>query len=221
MPEKVPQVAEYELAVRYEPMTAVAGDFYDFVELPEGGLAVLVADVSGHGVPAALIASMLKMAFVSSRAHADDPAAMLTKLNEALCGRFQSHFVTAIYVVLEPKLNRMTYAGAAHPPAILRRAEGQLETIEQNGLMLGAFAFASYENAFTNFRAGDQVLLYTDGLVEAENNAGGEFGAGKLQKAIGTSTANETLENIFKELRCWTGSVAQGDDLTAVLLRAN
>src|SRR3989442_4292610 len=92
LPQSVPILAGLEIAARYVPMSAVAGDFYDFLVLDERHIGILVADVTGHGVPAALIASMLKVAFAGQTAHAEEPASVLAGLNRALCGKFEEHF---------------------------------------------------------------------------------------------------------------------------------
>ena len=217
LPEKVPETQGLEVAVRYVPMTQVAGDFYDFIELPDGRLGVLVADVSGHGVPAALIASMLKMAFVSHAAAAENPAEMLSKLNGALCGRFSSHFVTAVYAVLDAKGGTMTFSGAAHPPMLVKRANGTVDELSENGLMLGAFDFAQYVNASTPLGTDDQVLLYTDGLAEASNAMDEEFGIARLKESFDGGAAG-SIQQLFAKTAAWTSNVAQQDDLTAVVV---
>ena len=217
LPDKVPDARGLEIAVRYVPMTAVAGDFYDFHLLEDGRVGVLVADVSGHGVPAALIASMLKMAFVSNAAVASDPAQLLTKLNNALCGHFSSHFVTAIYAVFDPNEGTLTYSGAAHPPVLVCRHDGRVDELSENGLMLGAFEFAQYANASSALGAGDQVLLFTDGLAEGSNGSDEEFGIERLKAAF-DSGATKSLENVFAKAGAWTAKVPQQDDLTAVVV---
>src|SRR5947209_9916150 len=100
-------------------MSAVAGDFYDFLCVDEKRVGVLVADVTGHGVPAALIASMLKIAFAGQVDHAEDPARVLAGLNRALCGKFEEHFVTAAYVFVDLNTCVLRYAGAGHPPLLM------------------------------------------------------------------------------------------------------
>jgi sigma-B regulation protein RsbU (phosphoserine phosphatase) len=217
LPEKVPATKGLEIAVRYVPMTQVAGDFYDFIELPDGRLGVLVADVSGHGVPAALIASMLKMAFVSHAPAAADPAEMLTKLNGALYGHFSSHFVTAVYAVIDTAARTMTYSAAAHPPVLVRRGDGSVDELSENGLMLGAFDFAQYANASTKFGIGDQVLLYTDGLAEGSNEVDEEFGIERLKGSF-DGGAELSLNRVFAKTGTWTAKVPQQDDLTAVVV---
>jgi sigma-B regulation protein RsbU (phosphoserine phosphatase) len=217
LPVNIPQTTGLEIAVRYIPMTQVAGDFYDFVELEDGRLGVLVADVSGHGVPAALIASMLKMAFVSHSAAAADPAQMLAKLNGALCGHFSSHFITAVYAVIDSAAGTMTYSAAAHPPVLVRRGDGSVDELSENGLMLGAFDFAQYVNASTKLGSGDQVLLYTDGLAEGSNVADEEFGIERLKNCFDGGAAR-SLDLVFAKTSTWTAKVPQQDDLTAVVV---
>jgi len=217
LPETLPSKEGLEIAVRYVPMTQVAGDFYDFVELPDGRLGVLVADVSGHGVPAALIASMLKMAFVSHASAAADPAELLAKLNGALCGHFSSHFVTAVYAVIDASAGTMVYSGAAHPPLLVRRSDGRVDELSENGLMLGAFDFAQYANASTELGAGEQVLLYTDGLAEGSNVADEEFGIERLKTCFDGGAAG-SIEQVFARAGAWTARTAQQDDLTAVVI---
>ena len=115
LPEKTPKMAGVDIAARYIPMSSVAGDFYDFIAVDEQHLGILVADVSGHGMPAALIASMLKIAFAAQTMHADNPAQVLQGLNQALCGKFQHQYVTASYAFVDMEKRTLTYAGAGHP----------------------------------------------------------------------------------------------------------
>jgi sigma-B regulation protein RsbU (phosphoserine phosphatase) len=118
LPRAVPSIAGLEITTRYFPMSAVAGDFYDFLALDSNQLGILVADVTGHGVPAALIASMLKGAFASQKAHAQHPELVLVGLNEALCGKFEEHFVTAAYLYADLDAKIVRYAAAGHPPLL-------------------------------------------------------------------------------------------------------
>src|SRR5499427_3988275 len=98
LPQETPHLQGLEIEARYLPMSSVAGDFYDFIVVDEKHVGILIADVSGHGLPSALIASMLQSAFAAQSAHASDPVRVLTGLNQALCGKFQWHFVTATYL---------------------------------------------------------------------------------------------------------------------------
>ncbi len=167
-------------------MTSVAGDFYDFIVVDEKHIGILVADVSGHGMPAALIASMLKIALSSQVGHAADPAKVLLGLNQALCGKFEHHFVTAAYVFIDMENRTLTYAGAGHPPLLLWGGPEGVRSVEENGLFLGKFSFATYTLRWNcRSRAGDRILLYTDGIPETTNPAGVEFGTERLQSVSG------------------------------------
>ena len=177
LPRAVPSIAGLEIAARYLPMSAVAGDFYDFLMLDNNQLGILVADVTGHGIPAALIASMLKGAFAGQKTHAQHPELVLVGLNEALCGKFEEHFVTAAYMYADFDARIMRYAGAGHPPLLFSsRSNGHARCIEQNGLFLGMFPEAVYSSLEIPLKPGDRYVLYTDGLLESTNSKAEEFG---------------------------------------------
>jgi sigma-B regulation protein RsbU (phosphoserine phosphatase) len=217
LPAEFPVSRNFRVAARYVPMTSVAGDFYDFLLASDTEAGLLIADVSGHGVPAALIASMVKLAATSQRAHAADPAQLLSGMNGALCGNTQSQFVTAAYVHLDAEAGELRYSAAGHPPMLLLR-NGRASGIEENGLMLAAFDFAAYTNAAQPLHRGDRLLLYTDGIVEAANAAGDFFGAdalmAEMQKTAGLSPG-EAADSIVATIRRW--SAAQDDDWTVLV----
>jgi phosphoserine phosphatase RsbU/P len=221
LPQAAPAVAGITVVARFQPMTAVGGDFYDYAT-SWGGLAVLVADVTGHGVPAALTAAMVKVAFAAQREEASHPAAALARVNRTLMDVNASGFVTAAWVYLDASAGRMRYAAAGHPPMLVWRAEtGTVESVTSNGLLMGAFADAEYTEVERPFAPGDRLLLYTDGVMEAANAADEEFGLDRLE-AVLTETAPLALpaqaDAILERLAAWRGAVAQGDDVTVVLL---
>jgi sigma-B regulation protein RsbU (phosphoserine phosphatase) len=217
LPSEFPVSRNFRVAARYVPMTSVAGDFYDFLVGNDTQAGLLIADVSGHGVPAALIASMVKLAATSQRAHAADPAQLLTGMNVALCGNTQSQFVTAAYVHLDAEAGELRYSAAGHPPMLLLR-NGEARGIEENGLMLAAFDFAAYSNAAQPLHPGDRLLLYTDGIVEAANADGDFFGAealmAEMQKTARLSPG-EAADSILAAIRRW--SATQDDDWTVLV----
>jgi sigma-B regulation protein RsbU (phosphoserine phosphatase) len=223
LPEKSFAIAGLTTASRYVPASSVAGDFYDF--LPnDGGLGVLIADVSGHGVPAALSASMVKVAIRAQRDWADDPARVLTGLNSILCGNLQGQFVTAGYLYLDPGRGALTYAGAGHPPLLAWRGrEKKVESMEENGLMLGIFPEGAYKSMTAVLEPGDRFVLYTDGITEAPSSSGEEFGmervTGFLAEHAGLS-ALELCDALVKRVAEWCGSSAreQHDDLTLIVV---
>jgi sigma-B regulation protein RsbU (phosphoserine phosphatase) len=216
LPGAFPPSRSFRVSARYVPMTSVAGDLYEFLLASDDEAGLLIADVSGHGVPAALIASMVKLAITSQRAHADDPAAVLKGMNETLCGNTQQQFVTAAYVYLNSQTRELRYAAAAHPPLLLLR-NGEVSSIEENGLLLAAFDFATYTAITVPLMAGDRLLMYTDGLLEAANAAGEEFGTDRLCAALRSTaqrSAAEASEQIVATVHNW--AAMQNDDLTVI-----
>src|SRR5262249_36145157 len=182
IPRCVPSTPGLVVTARYEPMTEVAGDFYDFIAVDERRLTILVADVSGHGVPAALIASMLKVAFAAQNECATDPAEVLSRINATLHGRLDRQFVTAACAHIDLTERTLHYAGAGHPPSLLwKSSTGELVELAENGLLLGPFRSATYKNVRHSVEAGDIVLFYTDGLVEGTSNDGRPFGDERLR----------------------------------------
>jgi sigma-B regulation protein RsbU (phosphoserine phosphatase) len=183
LPGEFPHSPHFCVAARYVPMTSVAGDFYDYVVAGNGQAGLLIADVSGHGVPAALIASMVKLAAGSQRSSASNPGRFLSGMNAALYRNTQNQFVTAAYVFLDSASRELRYSAAGHPPMLLLR-NGEIVEVQENGLFLAAFDFASYSTARHRLEHGDRLLLYTDGLMEASNAAGEFFGRKGLGEAL-------------------------------------
>jgi len=216
LPESVPQIPGLDIAARYLPMAAVAGDFYDFVVLDSQRVGIFVADVSGHGMPAALIASMLKIAFAAQADHAADPAMVLQGLNQALCGKFQHHYVTAAYAVIDMEKHVLTYAGAGHPPSLLwNRSSGDVREVAENGLFLGKFVFATYTSVEVPIAPGDWYLLYTDGIPETTNPSQIEFGTERFREFLShdrNTSANQFADQLLQDLAQWSGR-PEGEDL--------
>lgn len=199
------------------PMTSVAGDFYDYIVADNQQAGLLIADVSGHGVPAALIASMVKLAAASQRTIAADPSGFLSGMNAALFGNTQSQFVTAAYVHLDSDSRVLRYSAAGHPPMLLLR-NGRIIKVEENGLMLAAFDFTAYSNTTHRLEPGDRLLLYTDGIVEASNASGDFFGHDALCQLLAKTaglSSSEAADLIISSVQQW--SVKQDDDLTVLV----
>jgi sigma-B regulation protein RsbU (phosphoserine phosphatase) len=217
LPAEFPSSASFRVAARYVPMTSVAGDFYDFLVTDDQQAGLLIADVSGHGVPAALIASMVKVAATSQRANAADPARLLSGMNAVLCGNTQNQFVTAAYVHLDSNSKTLHYSAAGHPPMLLLR-NGKVAEIVENGLILAAFDFATYTNVTHPLQPGDRLLLYTDGIIEAANAKGDPFGQDALSSLL-LQTAelppSASSDQIISAVQQWSAS--QDDDLTVLI----
>jgi serine phosphatase RsbU (regulator of sigma subunit) len=227
LPQHAPRVAGVEIAARYVPMTSVAGDLYDFLPVDENRFGVLIADVSGHGVPAALCASMLKMAFASQAPHASDPARVLAELNQALCGKLDFHFITAAYLFVDAGNGTIDYAGAGHPPILVGGGSGsEVRAVEKNGLLLGMFSAAKYSTMRIPMAPGDRCVLYTDGISEAKNRKDEEFGLDGLQALLeGASdqSSSALADRVLEKVKAWTErSPEEGhdDDITLLVIRA-
>ena len=217
LPGAFPESADFRVAARYVPMTSVAGDLYDYFVLGDRQAGLLIADVSGHGVPAALIASMVKMAATSQRAHAAHPAQLLAGMNAALFGNTQGQYVTAAYVHLDAGKRELRYAAAGHPAMLMLR-HGVATEIAENGLLLGAAEGADYSDRTVALEPGDRLLLYTDGLVEARNAQGELFGEQALATALSETaklTPDQAAEKIITLVGDWATS--QDDDLTLLV----
>jgi hypothetical protein len=221
LPRATPAVSGLDIAARYVPMTEVAGDFYDFIEPGPSRLGVLVADVSGHGVSAALIASMVKVAFQAQAECVGDPARVLEGMNRIFAGQFEGQFITAVHAFLDLEAARLSYAGAAHPPLFFRAAEtGKVEHLTENGLMLGPFPDVTYTSANHRLKPGDRVVMTTDGLIEAQDKADRQFGDERLQHLLETTgdlSAAGAADRLLAEVQAWTGE-RQDDDLTLVVI---
>jgi len=225
LPREIPKIRGLEVAARYVPMTSVAGDFYDFIIVDEKRLGILVADVSGHGMPAALISSMLKIALAAQSARALDPAAVLTGLNQTLCGKFQGHYVTAAYALVDLERKTICYAGAGHPPLVLRdRSAGNTCEIAENGLFLGSFPKAVYTAVETRFAEGDWGVLYTDGVLEATDPSAQEFGPDRLKRFLESNRnlgVDQFVDGLLDELSRWSDRASgrePEDDITVLAI---
>jgi len=222
LPSKSPEVKGLLVAAAYHPMTAVAGDFYDFIAVNERRVGILVADVTGHGVPAALIASMIKVAIQSPHsvvACADDPGQVLSGLNRILFAQLQTQLVSAAYLWVDMEKRRAAYSAAGHPPLLRLRGE-KLERIESNGLLLGVLPEAEYPVWEMSIQAGDRFVMYTDGVSEAENGSGEAFGENRLEQVVCENplmAPSELLEKLLDEIGKWRPVRAeQKDDITLV-----
>jgi sigma-B regulation protein RsbU (phosphoserine phosphatase) len=201
-------------------MKAVAGDFYEFIPVDGKRVGLLVADVTGHGVPAALFASMIKVAMQSALTCADEPGKVLSVLNGILYEPLRTQLVTAAYLWLDAENRNAVYSAAGHP-RLLRWREGKLDGIESNGLLFGVIPAADYPVCDLSIRSGDRFLLYTDGVIEPQNASGDCFGDRKLEQVVRDNqfrTASELSEQLLSEIHVWQSDSVQQDDITLIVI---
>jgi len=222
LPANVPSIRNLRIATTYRPMSAVAGDFYHFVQSNDHCLGVLVADVSGHGVPAALISSMIKVAMQPATGFAEDPSRVLRSLNRILTPELQGQLVSAAYLWIDANERCARYSAAGHPPLLCwRNQRGELEKIESNGLLFGVTEDGEYPVMELKLDTGDRVLIYTDGLTEPENLAGEAFGEHQMENVLRDNLslrAPDLSLRLISELQRWQPrNSPQQDDITFVV----
>jgi phosphoserine phosphatase RsbU/P len=195
---------------------------YDFAVLGPAKVGILVADVSGHGIPAALVASMVKLAFSAQAEQAHDPERVLSAMNRIMCSHMERTFVTAIYAVIDSDRRTITFANAGHPPLLVGRDNNQVEESREHGCMLGFLPEAHYANDELKLQHGDCVLLYTDGVPETRNPKGEFLDNERVRNWIasaGGADAEWLADSVLRQLRQWRGRAAFDDDVTFVVAR--
>lgn len=223
LPRRIPKVEGYTFCARYDPAYEVGGDFYDFVRLPDDRLGIVVGDVSGKGISAALYMARLTRDLRYFALAEADPARVLKWMNRAVIESGQDDiFVTMIYVVLDAVRRQLVIANAGHMPAVVRRREERnLEILDKvAGLPLGVLPDPEYASESFDLTSGDSVMLFTDGLVEAMDPAGRMYGMERLERALarGSSDAVSLLDRAVRDVQRHVADAAQFDDTTIVCL---
>ena len=223
LPAAFPARSGCEAAARMIPATTMGGDFYDYIELPDGEIGLVIADVSGHGVPAAFFMAVARTNLREQAVHHNDPGECLAQTNDALCAQNPLElFVTVFYCVLDPKSGVLRYANGGHNPPYIRRAAGIVETLRgAGGLVLGAMPGSRYPTHTVQLLAGDRLVLFTDGVTEAFNPAEELYGAQRLADEVhvhGGGTPAALVERICQSVTNFAGTAPQSDDITLTVL---
>jgi sigma-B regulation protein RsbU (phosphoserine phosphatase) len=225
LPSIIPTITGYSVAVRYSPMTAVAGDYYGFPRTKPNYLGIIVADVLGHGVAAALVASMVKVSVFASAENQEGPATIIGDLNATLCKEASGQFATAVYLSLNRDSGIGTYSAAGHPPPLLwRHRKQRLQALDTPGLLLGVRSGEIFSESAFSFEAGDRLLVYSDGLTEADNKTGVSFGDGKLSALLAEKQmlpAEQFATTLLEQVLAWSthdSERSQADDITFVVV---
>ena len=220
LPEEMPSIPGWRVAAYYRPAREVGGDFYDFLDLEDGHLGLIVGDVTDKGIPAALVMATTHSILRGEARGLVSPGAVLERANDRLYPDVPAKmFVTCLYAVLDPATGRLRYANAGHNPPYVATADG-VEELRARGMPLGAMPGMGYEENEAYLDPGDVVLLHSDGLAEAHDQSGEMFGFPRLQKVIQNSTGGKQLiEECLAELREFVGNDwEQEDDITIVAL---
>jgi sigma-B regulation protein RsbU (phosphoserine phosphatase) len=230
LPTSLPTIPTLDLAVHYQTSKRAGGDYYDFFPLPDGRWGILIADVSGHGTPAAVIMAVTHSIAHTLQGPAAPPSRLLEFVNEHLTTRYTGNngtFVTAFYGIYDPAMRTITYASAGHcPPRIKRAGDGILCSLDKSRqLPLGIETGDPYEDVTATLRAGDSMLLYTDGITESRNVEGEFYGTSRLDEVLlrtpECATAAQLLAEALRSVRDFANGRAATDDRTLLAIKVN
>lgn len=223
LPRSAPRCDGYEIAAVCLPSLELGGDCYDFFPMEGNRLGLVIGDVAGKGVPAALTMATFRALLRARRGTGSGLAGTIEVVGRLL--RESSgprSFVTAVFAALEPSTGRLDYVGGGHPPGVLTRADGRTEELSNCGPALGVFEDAEYVERSATLGPGDQLTLYTDGLVEERNAAGEQFGIERVRAALREGRdrpVSEVADGLVRDVRTFCASRQLADDLTLVLVR--
>jgi serine phosphatase RsbU (regulator of sigma subunit) len=225
LPGQLPRIPGFSLAADWRSAYEVAGDFYDVFPLAGGRWAMVIADVSDKGAPAALYMAMARSLIRATAGRSPSPAKVLMQVNRALFAQSSAEmFVTVFYAVLDPATRTLTYTIAGHNPPMVRRASApsNAEQLLRGGMPLGLFGEVSLADKTISLAPGDVLVAYTDGLTETFNAKGEMFGDERLAHIIGAhpgTSVQELLDAIMAQMTSFAGKVPQSDDITLLVMR--
>jgi serine phosphatase RsbU (regulator of sigma subunit)/predicted ester cyclase len=222
LPKEVPKLEGWEINPFYQPAREVGGDFYDFFELDDGRLGIVVGDATSKGVPAALVMASARSMLHAVAQTSNSPGEVLRRANEPLVTDMPTNmFVTCFYSILDPKSGSLSYANAGHDLPYVRRGCGDAEELRARGMPLGLMPAMNYEEKEIVLQAGEAALFYSDGLVEAHDPKGEMFGFPRLRALIAEHGEERSLGDfLIEELYSFVGEGwEQEDDITLLTLR--
>ena len=223
LPHSPPKLQGYDIAGVCIPTDDIGGDYFDYIPLAHNRLGLAVADVSGHGIPAALVMTAFR-ALLRTKALGKSRPASIASTIDRLLPEFtgNQHFVTVLYAVLEASSGDLTYISCGHPPPLLLRANGEVETLNRHNPALGIFQNLHYSEAEANMAPGDILILYTDGVTEGINQQNESFGIKRLMQVIRDNQQLASADLILKVIRAtgaFTAHYGFLDDFTLIIVR--
>ena len=223
LPSKAPIVSGMDIAGKTTPCRTVGGDYFDYLMFPDGRVGMLVGDVAGKGMPAALLMSSLQARVHVLFEEADDLARKIARLNKAICSNCpDNRFITFFMTVADPATGELVYTNAGHNPPLMVRAAGGVETLRGGGVILGILPMAPYQESRISMGCGDILVLFSDGVTEAANSQDEDFGderLGALVASLRDRPAIEIVEAIERAVSDFTQGAPPADDITVVVAR--
>ena len=224
LPPRDPQLEGYDISAYNFPTEEVSGDYYDWVRIYDDQIGMVIADVSGKGVPAALLMAFLRASLRAATHIGYAPHISMSKVNYLLWESIErNQFVTAFYGILDATNRTLAYANAGHSPALLMKVDGTVRFEERGGVPLGMFRDSRYYEYFETIEPGEVFVLYTDGVTEAMSPAAEEYSRERLVAAVRQcrdQPAREMIDFIHRELIAWTAGQGLGDDVTLFIVKA-
>jgi len=228
LPARLPKIPTLDLATYYQPSQRAGGDYYDFFPLPRGKWGIFIADVSGHGSPAAVLMAVTHCIAHTNPGQAQPPAQVLHYLNRHLVTLYTSqneNFITAFYGVYDPADRTLTYACAGHnPPRLKRCQDGTMLGLDRaSGYPLGITSEGTYEECQQQLQPGDQIIFYTDGITEASNPSGKLFGIDRLDRVLENCSlhASSLLDSVLRSVEEFANGHPADDDRTLIVARVS
>jgi sigma-B regulation protein RsbU (phosphoserine phosphatase) len=225
IPDKAPHIKNFDIAAKYIPCFEIGGDFYDFFRINDNQLVVVISDVIGKGMPAALMMSLFRgsvRAYTDSECRIGAIDSVIGKLNKMACNECRDgEFISLFYAVIDIKERKLTYCNCGHEPTVLIR-DGQFTDLDKGGLVLGVEADAQYAIETVELQKGDYLLFYTDGLIDAANFEGELWGRDRMLQTAKDScspTAEHTIKNLLAYRRRFVGLAHQTDDTSIIVIK--
>ncbi|HEX3145968.1 MAG TPA: GAF domain-containing SpoIIE family protein phosphatase [Pyrinomonadaceae bacterium] len=224
LPGRDPQIEGYDISAYNFPTEEVSGDYYDWVRVYDDQIGIVIADVSGKGVPAALLMAFLRASLRAATHIGYAPHISMSKVNYLLWESIErNQFVTAFHGILDATNRTLSYSNAGHSPALLMKADGTSHFEERGGVPLGMFRDSRYYEYFETIEPGEVLVLYTDGVTEAMNSAGEEYGRERLIAAVREcrdQPARDMIDFMHRDLIVWTEGHGVTDDVTFFIVKA-
>ena len=224
LPARDPELEGFDISAYNFPTEEVSGDYYDWVRIYDDQIGVVIADVSGKGVPAALLMAFLRASLRAATHIGYAPHISMSKVNYLLWESIErNQFVTAFYGILDATNHTIAYTNAGHNPALLMDKDGTARFEERGGVPLGMFRDTRYYEYFETIEPGQMLVLYTDGVTEAMNSAGEEYGRERLVDAVRQArelTAHEIIDFVHRDVIEWTEGLGAHDDVTFFIIKA-